>query len=277
MQLSEIYIYPIKSLAGIKIDQAKVTLRGLENDRRFMLTQPDGTFLTQRTIPEMALMKMKIVEKELHIWHKNEPSDMLKMPVKPTAFIGSQPSEVWGHPCEGSILANSINQWFSDKLATPCQLIYMTDESLRPIEEKHRKTGEIVSFADGYPYLVLGQSSMDDLNNRLKNPIYINRFRANLIFTGGQPFEEDEWKYFTIGDLTFRGTKPCARCQVPNINQATAVLEKEPNRTLAKFRRFKKDGKNKIFFGMNACWEKGLSGGKEMLKVGDTVTLELFG
>ncbi len=273
MQLSEIYIYPIKSLAGIKIEQSKVTLRGLENDRRFMLTTPDGTFLTQRSIAEMALIKMKIEGDNLHIWHKNQAADTLTVPLKPTQFIGTQPTEVWGHPCVGNILEQSINQWFSEKLNTPCQLIYMTEESLRPVEEKHRKAGEIVSFADGYPYLVLGQSSMDDLNNRLENPVDINRFRANLIFTGGKPFEEDQWKYFTIGDLTFRGTKPCARCQVPNINQETAEIEKEPNRTLAKFRRFKINEKNKILFGMNTCWEQELSDGHDELKIGDAVTL----
>lgn len=273
MQLSEIYIYPIKSLAGIKLEQAKVTLRGLEHDRRFMLTTPDGAFLTQRTITQMALIKMKIEGNNLHIWHKNQAEDVLIIPTKPTQFIGTQATEVWGHPCEGSILETTINQWFSKKLNTPCQLIYMTDESLRPVDAAYQKAGEIVSFADGFPYLVLGQSSMDDLNNRLEKSVDINRFRANLIFTGGQPFEEDKWQYFTIGDLSFRGTKPCARCQVPNINQETAEIEKEPNRTLAKFRRFKVNEKNKILFGMNACWEEGLSEGKNRLRIGDTITL----
>lgn len=271
MQLSEIYIYPIKSLAGIQVQQAVVTLRGLEHDRRFMLTTPDGTFLTQRTIPEMALLKVKIVEDELHIWHKQQATDILTIPTQPTQFIGAQPTEVWGHPCEGHILEKHINDWFSQQLNTPCQLIYMTNDSLRPVDQAYRKEGEIVSFADGYPYLLLGQASMDNLNKRLDRPVDINRFRANLIFSGGEPFEEDRWEYFKIGDLLFRGTKPCARCQVPNINQATAAIEQEPNRTLAKFRRFKVNGKNKILVGMNACWEQGLSGEFNSLKVGDTV------
>ncbi|MEM1124795.1 MAG: MOSC N-terminal beta barrel domain-containing protein, partial [Bacteroidota bacterium] len=265
MQLSAIYLYPIKSLAGIRLEKSKVTLRGLENDRRFMLTKLDGTFLTQRVIPQMALLKVKIAGEELHIWHKEQPTDVLIIPIKPAVFIGTQATDVWGHPCKGSILEKSINDWFSQKLNTPCQLIYMTEDSLRPIDEAYRKTGEIVSFADGFPYLLLGQASMDDLNSRLEQPVDINRFRANLIFSGGQPFEEDHWNYFKIGDLTFRGTKPCARCQVPNINQETAAIEQEPNRTLARFRVFKRNGKNKVLFGMNACWEQGLSEGKHRL------------
>lgn len=270
MNLSQIYIYPIKSLSGISVQQSELTVRGLAHDRRFMLTKPDGTFLTQRTIPQMALIRVAIEDNLLAVWHHHQPTDILRFPLQPTQFEGIQPTEVWGHACEGSILEKAINQWFSEKLNTPCQLIYMTDESLRPLEEGYRKEGEIVSFADGYPYLVLGQASMDDLNARLASPVSINRFRANLIFTGGTPFEEDTWKYFTIGTLTFRGTKPCARCQVPNINQETALIEKEPNRTLASFRRL---AKNKIYFGMNVCWEPTLSNGNTQLIVGEKIRL----
>lgn len=270
MKLSEIYLYPIKSLSGIKVSKAKVTLRGLENDRRFMLTTPDGTFLTQRNIRQMALIRIDLIGPDMKIWHHHFPDDYLLIPLKPTDFQGTQATEVWGYPCQGSILQTPVNEWFSKKLNTPCQLIYMTDDSLRPIDEKYRKLGEIVSFADGYPYLLLGQASMNDLNNKLASPVHINRFRANLVFTGGQPFEEDNWKYFTIGDLTFRGVKPCARCQVPNINQETAVIEKEPNKTLATYRKL---AKNKIYVGMNVCWEKELSKGLETIEVGNEVKL----
>lgn len=273
MKLSQIYIYPIKSLSGIRLQQSNVTIRGLENDRRFLLTKPDGTFLTQRDLPQMTLIKIRLAGTNMELWHKDQPDDLLTLPLRPTQFQGTQATEVWGDACIGSILPADVTTWFSEKLGIPCQLIYMTEDSRRPIEEKYRKDGDIVSFADGFPFLILGQASMDDLNRRLKDPVDINRFRPNLVFTDGQPFEEDQWEYFTIGSLTFRGTKPCARCQVPNINQSTAVIEKEPNRTLAKFRVFQRSQKNRILFGMNACWEKGLSEGKEGIRVGDEINL----
>lgn len=268
MQLSQIYLYPIKSLAGIQVQQAKVTTRGLDNDRRFMLTTTSGMFLTQRKFAKMALLKINIEGDQMKIWHKDTPEDSIYIPLKPTDFSTTQEVTIWGDICTGQVLSNTINHWFSKTLNSVCQLVYMTDESIRPIEEKHRKEGEVVSFADAYPYLLLGQSSIDDLNNRLDNPVKINRFRPNLVFTGGQPFEEDKWGDFTIGGLAFRGTKPCARCNVLNINQETAKIEKEPNKTLATFRRL---AKNKIYFGMNVCWEKAKSKGMDVIKIGDKI------
>jgi len=268
MQLSEIYIYPIKSLAGIQLKQSNVTLRGLENDRRFMLTTLDGTFLTQRNIPQMALLQTKITDDQLLVYPKNRPSDNISIPLKPDRFYGTQKTNVWNTDCEGKILDKATNQWFSKRLDTSCQLIYMTDDHQRAIEQPFGQEGEIVSFADGFPFLLLGKSSMDDLNQRLKHPVSVNRFRANLVFSGGKAFEEDNWKYFKIGRLTFRVAKPCARCQVPNINQETGLAETEPNRTLAGYRRIYK---NKITFGMNVCWEKEKSEGIERLRTGDEV------
>jgi uncharacterized protein YcbX len=110
---------------------------------------------------------------------------------------------------------------------------------------------------------------MNNLNQKLETPVPIDRFRANLIFSGGTAHEEDKWQDFKIGESVFRGIKPCVRCNVPNINQQTAAIEKEPNRTLASYRRFD----NKIYFGHNVCWEKGLSNGSEEVKIGDRIIL----
>ena len=270
MYLSEICIYPIKSLAGIQLGKCKVTFRGLEYDRRFMLTDLNGQFLTQRKFPKMALFKIRIEGNKMSVWLKDQPKEQLKIPLQPTEFQGTQNVQIWKDTCIGSVMEVSVNQWFSDKLDKKCQLVYMAENSYRPIDETYGKMGEIVSFADGYPYLLLGQASVDDLNKRLKKPVPTNRFRANLIFSGGKPFEEDQWQYFKIGELTFRVAKPCARCAVPNINQETAQIEQEPNQTLATFRRFN----NKIYVGQNVCWEKDLSNGKNTLEIGDPVTLD---
>jgi len=122
--------------------------------------------------------------------------------------------------------------------------------------------------SDGAPILIAGQAGLDDLNQRLDNPVLMNRFRPNLVFTGGTPFMEDEWRSVKIGQQSFKITHRCVRCNVPNINQETAEIVKEPNRTLAKFRRFDK----KIYFGVNAVWEKGLSRGGDVIRIGDAIT-----
>ncbi len=269
MQLRDIYIYPIKSLGGVRLEKCKVTIRGLENDRRFMLTNMEGQFLTQRKLPQMALFTLNIEGDRMKISFKGQLKESLEIPLRPTQFQGTQNVRIWRDICTGSIMGKAVNKWFSKKLNRNCQLVYMAEDSRRPIDEKYRKSGEIVSFADGYPYLLLGQASINDLNKRLKRPIPIDRFRANLIFSDGKPFEEDQWQYFKIGKLTFRGVKPCARCNIPNINQKTARIEKEPNKTLATFRRFG----NKIYVGQNVCWEKDLSNGKNMIEIGDQLVL----
>ncbi len=267
MKVSAIHIYPIKSLGGISLDSANLTLQGLEHDRRFMLTNKMGEFMTQRSNPTMALLKTKIEGELLVVWDSRAPKHKIAFPLKPKHFSKQQQVEIWEETCMGNVLDKRINKWFSRHLNQDCQLVYMTEDSHRPIDARYRKEGEIVSFADAYPFLLLGDASMDDLNTRLKEPVPTDRFRANILFSGGTPFEEDKWANFSINTQQFRGVKPCSRCQVPNINQQTGKMEKEPNRTLATFRVRKKN----IKMGQNVCWEKNTSKGKTSIAVGDIV------
>jgi len=262
MQVSAIFIYPIKSVGGFSLPKTKITSRGLAFDRRFMLTTPDGTFMTQRTNRLMALLNTYIQDDRLIVWDSSFPLSKIEIPLQPQHFIKQQEVTIWKDTCLGQVLHPGINQWFSKRLGQTCQLVYMPDESNRLLKKAYNKGKEVVSFADAYPILLFGQSGMDQLNEKLNQPVSIDRFRANIIFTGGQPFEEDRWKSFTIGNQLFRAIKPCKRCNVPNINQTTAKIEKEPNRTLATFRRFD----NHIYVGMNVCWE---GKGKASIKVGD--------
>lgn len=267
MQVSSLHIYPIKSLGGIELTEAILSPRGLKYDRRFMLTTPAGKFLTQRKISAMALLKTKIEGDQLVVWDSREATDLLKFPLEPSQFLKEQTVTIWGDTCIGSVMPPIINQWFSDKLAQDCQLVYMAEHSERAIEAAYRKEGEIVSFADAYPILILGKQALNVISEKAAESIPANRFRANIIFEGGTAFEEDNWKYFTIGKQLFRGIKPCARCNVPNINQETAQIEKEPNRSLATYRRIKN---NKIYVGQNVCWEQ-QEGMEGRIKVGDII------
>ena len=264
MQVSAIYIYPIKSIGGCSLPKSKITSRGLAFDRRFMLTTPDGKFMTQRTNRRMALLKTQLLNNTLLVWDSNFPVSKIEIPIQPQHFVKQQEVTIWNDTCLGNVLHPHINQWFSKRLGQACQLVYMPEQSKRLLEEPYRKGEEVVSFADAYPVLLLGQSGMDRLNAKLDQPVSINRFRANIIFTGGQPFEEDKWKSFKIGKQLFRGVKPCKRCNVLNINQTTANIEKEPNRTLATFRKFEKG----IYVGMNVCWE---GKGRGSIQVGDKI------
>ncbi|MEL6804927.1 MAG: MOSC domain-containing protein, partial [Bacteroidota bacterium] len=142
------------------------------------------------------------------------------------------------------------------------RLVYMAE----PDRRIKKKTGYLVSFADGYPHLIIGQSSLDHLNSRLEVPVPMDRFRPNIVFTGGEPHVEDTWANFEAGGIRFDCVKPCVRCQVPNIDQETGEMMKEPNRTLAEYRR-QEDG---ITFGMNLVHE-----GEGEIAVGMTLSAQL--
>jgi len=269
MQLSEIYIYPIKALGGIQLETTELAIRGLKNDRRFMLVDSEGIFMTQRTIRQMALLKTAIKGDRIVVWHKDTPQNILSIPTNPTYFTKEIEVDVWGIASIAQVMPSAINQWFQEQLKTACQLVYMPDTAERKMKEKYNPARDLVSFADGAPILIAGQAGLDDLNNRLESPVSMNRFRPNLVFTGGIPFGEDEWKTAKIGNQSFKTTHRCVRCNVPNINQETAQIVKEPNRTLATFRRFDK----KIYFGVNMVWERELSGETNELKVGDSLVV----
>ncbi|MFK7924819.1 MAG: MOSC domain-containing protein [Bacteroidia bacterium] len=245
MQLSEIYLYPIKSLGGISVSQAQLTDRGLQYDRRWMLVDPAGKFMSQRSNKAMALLEVRLDGENMLVRHRQKLTEPLVLSLNPV--LGEAKSvSVWKDEFEAHLLNSDADEWFSSILGTPCHLVYMGET-----DHRAKKTGHLVSFADGYPHLIIGQSSMDELNARLEEAVPVDRFRPNLVFTGGRPHAEDDWDSFEVGGIKFDCVKPCVRCQVPNIDQLTGEMKKEPNRTLAKYRQTD----NKIMFGMNLIHE----------------------
>ncbi len=266
MKLTAIYIYPIKSLAGISLQEATAETRGLEYDRRWMLTDAAGMFLTQREFPEMALLQPAIEKGHLVIQHRSKPLEPLSIPLDPASYGEPRTVTIWDDTCAALHVSEAADAWFRGALNAPCHLVYMPDNSVRPVSPDYALPGDMVSFADGYPFLIIGEPSMANLNSKLEKPLSIRRFRPNFVFSGNTPHEEDEWKSFSIGSVRFRGTKPCGRCQIPTIDQETAIQGKEPSATLAKYRRFG----NKINFGMNVC----LNGAPGVVRVGEEVVVE---
>jgi uncharacterized protein len=246
LTLSEIWIYPIKSLAGIRLQHAIVKQKGLAYDRRWMLVDESGRFLTQREHPEMSQFHLAMGRGQLTILNSvSAQSIVLELEGRNSGE--SMPVIIWDDQVEAIEVRQDYSRWFSDQLKIKCKLVFFPETNTRPVDPEYAIQNEHVSLADGYPFLIIGQASLDDLNKRLKEPIPMNRFRPNFVFTGGMPYEEDSWKKFSIGKNRFVGVKPCGRCVLPNVNQQTGLKGLEPLATLATYR---KTG-SKIFFGQN--------------------------
>ena len=262
--LSELWIYPIKSIGGIALTEATAQPRGLQYDRRWMLTDETGRFMSQREIPGMALLGTAIEDAHLRVFRKKNPAEHIRIPLQ--FQDGSLPvitTTIWDDTCLAQVLPPDINNWFSAQLKQKVQLVYMPDSTRRDADPHYAPEGQHVSFADGFPYLIIGQATLDELNRQLPEPLPMNRFRPNFVFTGGIPHEEDGWSDFQIGSVTFRGVKRCARCAIPTTDQETAERAAEPLKTLATYRSFNK----KILFGQNVI----LTGEVGVVRVGEKV------
>jgi uncharacterized protein YcbX len=259
LQVSELFIYPIKSLGGISLSSAVVTDRGFQYDRRWMLVDSDNQFITQRDFAEMALLQVYVEKEGLKVTHKQK-GDSIVIPFETSGeFISVQ---VWSDKVKGIIVNTETNEWFSDILNKPCRLVYMPDQTKRRVDGRYATNKEITNFSDGYPFLTIGQSSLNDLNSRLEEKLPINRFRPNIVFTSGTPYEEDTFAHFIINDIHFYGVKLSARCVITTINQDTIKKSKEPLRTLSTYRM----KNNKIYFGQNL-----LHDGKGTINIGDEI------
>jgi uncharacterized protein YcbX len=246
MELQSINIYPIKSLGGINLPYAQVTRRGFEHDRVFMLVDKKGKFISQRDFPKMALVKTLLDESFIHI--STPTMSGLKIPLLPSSELNKVEVSVWGTVCFAQHFSLEMDKWFSEYLNTECRLVFMPKEYKRSLNSEFKVfEDDHVSFADGYPYLLIGSASLDDLNQRLESPVKMNRFRPNLVIKTEIPFIEDTWKKIKIGEVVFQLMKPCARCQITTINQETLATTKEPLLTLSKYRLKDK----KILFGQN--------------------------
>jgi uncharacterized protein YcbX len=262
MYLTDIYIYPIKSLGGIRLNESVLEERGLKYDRRWMLVDKNGIFLTQRTLHQMALLQVELMAGGLNVFRKDDPETNILIPFEPKTkkLI---PVTVWDDTVIGQLVDISVSKWFTSQLNIDCDLVVMPESTQRKLNPKYAVNNESVSFADGMPYLLIGQASLDDLNTKLQNPVPMDRFRPNLVFSGGKAFEEDEWDKVKIGKSLFKITKPCARCVMTTIDQKTGIKGKEPLKTLAKYRTVS----NKVMFGQNMSLLEGLT-----IRVGDTVS-----
>ena len=250
MELTGLHIYPVKSLAGLSLSSSAVTPRGLKHDRRYILIDNKGGFLTQRHFPHMAHLHPEATENGWLIRHKLNPAWQIEIP-----YVWESGPEIQAPIWKDAPLAleadAETNEWFTDMLHVPCRLAFMPDHSHRQIDPDFSRPGEYVSFADGYPLLMVGESSLADLNSRMDTPVGMDRFRPNLVFTGDEAYAEDGYGAFSIGELKFRGVKTCARCVLTTVDPETAKKGTEPLKTLTQYRNVK----GRIIFGMNVIPE----------------------
>jgi hypothetical protein len=275
MQLSEINIYPIKSLGGMGVESAVVEDRGLQFDRRWMLVDEKRQFITQREVHQMAALRVTLTDDRLVV--TTDGGGEVSIPFEPAT--GEMASvKVWSSSVKAEIYPDEINQWFSEALGLPCRLAAMTEKSSRKVNPFYavRRFQDEVSFADGYPFMLIGAASLADLNEKiaanrdvrasgtLSVPrLKMNRFRPNFVVEGSEAFAEDTWKKIRIGEAVFHVVKPCDRCVITTINQETLEKGKEPLATLSQYR--KKNGK--VLFGQNLIADA--AGGT--VRVGDLI------
>ncbi|MFD2205013.1 MOSC N-terminal beta barrel domain-containing protein [Kiloniella antarctica] len=243
--VSDLLIYPIKSTAGLSMHQASILTSGLAGDRRYLITKPDGTFVTGRTHPKITAITCQYRGQHISLSHE----DVTDLVLNPSDFNDQYlDTSVWGTDMIGQECGKIADNWISQLLGEPLKLLYFGDRSERFVKQHPEND---VSFADGFPLLLIGDSSLIELNNRLLAPVSMANFRPNITISGTNPFEEDSWSQIRIGDVRFELPAPCARCVFTTVDPYAHVADKiiEPLKTLTKFRQ-ETGGKN-VMFGEN--------------------------
>lgn len=241
--ISELNIYPVKSLRQISLPSSKLELYGLQHDRRWMVIDKQGVMLTQRQISRMCLIQPVLTDSGIMLTADGLQDIKVDIPLPADKKLVT----VWDDQCQAYDAGEDVARWLSSFLGQECRLVYFPDDEFRQVDTNFSQQGDRTAFSDGFPLLLISQSSLDDLNNRLAQPVPMKRFRPNLVVTGCKPYAEDNWSKIRIGEISFRIVKPCSRCVIPTIDIDTAEKSAEPLKTLSSYRR----GDNKVFFGQN--------------------------
>ncbi|HUF67335.1 MAG TPA: MOSC N-terminal beta barrel domain-containing protein [Longimicrobiales bacterium] len=251
-RLAGLYIYPLKSAGGIAVDEVAVNEVGLEWDRRWILVDDAGRFMSQRTHPAMALLRVALDDAALLVTVKDDPDrGTLELPLaRPDLYDGHEEFHIWHTGRYAVDCGAGPAAWFSNVMGIACRVMRAVEP---PGRDPLDASGKVCAgFADAEPALVISIASLEDLNARLAEPLHMNRFRPNLVLDGLPPYGEDRLGRVRIGDVIVCGVRPCPRCALTTVDQDTGTAGKEPLRTLATYRRLP-DGS--VGFGMNVRFE----------------------
>ena len=257
--VGQLSIYPIKSAAGIQLNEMQLGPLGPNNDRRWMIVDAQGRFITQRKVPAMCQVGTSLQDDSLHLSAPN--MDDLVVSGTNGELVSS---EVWGYEVQGLDCGDEAGEWFAQHLGRPARLIYMPDDYQRLVNPERAKNGERVAFADGYPVLFLSQHSMQPLSEKLGFTADINRFRANIVLRDCDAHAEDQWKRVEISGIEFSLDNPCARCVVPSTDQSSGERSSKVLDALNSYRRVNRE----IYFGQNGIYHS-----LGTIRVGDSVNL----
>lgn len=259
--LSRIYTHPIKSMRGIRLSHAFADISGLTFDRNFMVTTLEGKFITARKYPQMLLFTPAMLNNGLYLRAPNGESATVLY----QDFNDNQsPTEVWGNHFHALIAPDAVNSWLSSFFDEPVQLRWLSPQLSRRVKTH---TDIPLSFADGYPFLLINESSVQELQRRCPASIKLEQFRGNLIITGAKPFEEDTWKKIQIGDIVFTLDKPCSRCILTTVSPEKGI--KHPNsEPLATLQTFRTAENGNVDFGQNVIIHN-----TGIIRVGDQLTV----
>jgi uncharacterized protein len=285
MEITELYVYPLKGAAGIRLRQARLDAFGIEHDRRWMIVDDDGVFVTQRNEPALALVHASLEADSLDagpldagcreagspnaaslVLRSEAAGELRVTPPSPDAV--REHVRVWDEVVAAVDAGPAAREFVSAHLGRGARLFHMPVTTHRQVALEHAREGDRVSFADGFPLLLITRESLDALNRRLPAPVPMNRFRPNVVVAGASPHAEDTWRTILLGTVACDVVKPCARCAVTTVDQRTGTAGAEPLRTLAGYRRW--DGRT--WFGQNVIHR-----GEGVLSVGDSVVVTVAG
>ena len=249
-KIKEIFIYPIKSFKGIQIKVATALLTGFEYDRRWMLIDFQNRFISQREFPVLSQFNTKLDKGFLTIIYNQE-----EVTFDTELMINNDISAtVWDDTAIVNEVNENISDWLSERIGMKCKLVKIKDEFSRLHKSSKLDKSIPMSLADGYPYLVIGDKSLEFLNSKLAEPVEMNRFRPNIVIETEFPHQEDELDTLKFENVEFQNVKPCGRCIMINTNQDTSEVKKEPLKTLSTYRKFE----NSVHFGSNfICVKEG--------------------
>jgi len=242
--VSGLTIFPVKSCCGVDLKKAVLDTKGFKFDRRWMIADSSGRFLTQREYPRLSLIGVKQGADRLTLNAPGMRTLNIPLSLKNNQLM---PVVIWNDTVEAVTAGTESAAWISSYLGISSRFFYMPDTSDRPVNPKYAFKREQVHFGDAFPVLLISGASLEDLNSRLQTPLPMNRFRPNIVVAGCAPYEEDTWKRIQIGSTHFQVVKPCERCAITLVDQSTGIKGQEPLRTLSEYRNV--DGK--VLFGQN--------------------------
>ena len=265
--ISELYIYPIKSTKGINLPHANVGELGLDFDRRFVVSDHSGQFITARTEPSLCLVTTTLTATGIALSAPNMPTLIFSYQEFSDQY---QNVNVWDDEIAGQRCSTEINSWFSEYLQRSCQLLYFGEKSSR-IKKENTVDARKIAFADGYPLLLISQASLDDLNQRLsannQKTVSMAHFRPNIVVENCLPFSEDGWQYISIGDVEFKVSKPCERCIFTTVNPEDGIINSQ-QQPLSTLKTYRQTSNGEVLFGQNLI---PLTSGQ--IKQGDNITI----